>query len=159
MTIIDDFSPFSQVFSLKQKSDTSIMLRAFFNHVERQFSKKIKRIRSNNGGEYISNKLKDFLLMSGVIHELRLPYSAVSHGFAERFNQIIITIARSMSMAAPDVPCLWGESINMAPYLKNRLPYKYLPSSTTPIEHFYGKRPTISHLMRFGSKYKVHLRE
>jgi transposase InsO family protein len=64
-----------------------------FNHVERQFSKKIKRIRSDNGGEYISNELKDFFLTSGVIHELTLPYSPESNGIAERFNQTINMIA------------------------------------------------------------------
>jgi hypothetical protein len=35
LTVIDDFSCVSWVFFLKQKSDTSIMLRTFFNHVER----------------------------------------------------------------------------------------------------------------------------
>ena len=51
LTVIDDFSCFSLVFFLKQISDTSVTLRAFFNHVERQFGKQIKRIPSNNGGE------------------------------------------------------------------------------------------------------------
>jgi hypothetical protein len=69
LTVIDNFSRFSWVFYLKRKSDTSITLRAFFNHVERQFSTEIKRIRSENGGEYISNELKDFLLTSGAIHK------------------------------------------------------------------------------------------
>jgi hypothetical protein len=131
----------------------------FFNHVERQFGKKIKRIRSDNGGEYISNELKDFFLTSGVIHELTPPYSPESNGIAERFNQIINTIARSMTIAAPDFPCLWADAVNMAAYLKNRLPHKHLPSSTTPFERFHGKRPTISHLKPFGSKCYVHIRE
>jgi hypothetical protein len=49
-------------------------LRTFFNHVERQFGKKIKRICSDNGGEYISNELQDFFLTTGVIHHLNPPY-------------------------------------------------------------------------------------
>jgi transposase InsO family protein len=75
LTVIDDFSRFSWVFFLKRKSDTSITLRAFFSHGERQFGKKIKQISSDNGGEYISNELNDFFLTSGVIHELTPPYS------------------------------------------------------------------------------------
>jgi hypothetical protein len=47
----------------------------------------------------------------------------------------------------------------MAAYLKTRLPHKYLPSSTTPFDHFQGKRPTISHLKPFGSKCYLHGRE
>jgi hypothetical protein len=69
LTIIEDFSRFSWVFVWKQKSDTSITLRTLFNHGERQFGKQINQIRSDNGGEYISNELKDFFLTSGVIQE------------------------------------------------------------------------------------------
>jgi hypothetical protein len=47
----------------------------------------------------------------------------------------------------------------MATYLKNRLPHKYLPSSTIPFERFHGKRPTISHFKRFRSQCYVHIRE
>jgi hypothetical protein len=64
-----------------------------------------------------------------------------------------------MTIAAPYFACLWGEAINMATYLKNRLPHKYLLSSTTPFEHFHGKRPTISQLNPFGSKCFVHVGE
>jgi transposase InsO family protein len=159
LTVIDDFSPFSWVFFLKRKSGTSITLRVFYNHVERQFGKKIKRIRSDNGSEYISNELKNFFLTSGVIHELTPPYSPESNGIAERFNQTINTIARSMTIAPPDFPCLWAAAGNMAAYLKNKLPNKHLPSSTTPFERFHCKRPTISHLNPFGSKCYVHIRE
>jgi hypothetical protein len=64
-----------------------------------------------------------------------------------------------MTIAAPDFPCLWAEAVNLAAYLKNRLPHKHLPSSTTPFERFHSKRPTISHLKPFGNKYYVHIRE
>jgi hypothetical protein len=59
LTVIDDVSRFSCVFFLKPKLDNFITLHAFFNYVERQFGKKIKRIPSANGGEYISNELKE----------------------------------------------------------------------------------------------------
>jgi hypothetical protein len=64
-----------------------------------------------------------------------------------------------MTNAAPDFPSLWAEAVNMVAYLKNRLPHKHLPSSTTPFERFHGKRPTISPLKPFGSKCYVHIRE
>jgi hypothetical protein len=67
-------------------------------------------------------------------------------------------IARSMTIAAPDFQCLWAEAINMAAYLKNRLPHKHLPSSTTPFECFHHKRATISDLKPFGSQCYVYIR-
>jgi transposase InsO family protein len=128
-TVIDDLACCSWVFFVKRKSDTSIMLRIFFNHVERQFGKKINRICTDHSGKYISNALKDFFLTSGVIHELTPPYSLESNGISEPFNQTLNTIPRSMTIAAPDFPSLWAEAVNMAAYLKNRLLHKYLPSS------------------------------
>jgi hypothetical protein len=37
---------------------------------------------------------------------------------------------RSITIAAPDLPCLWAKAINKADYVKNRLRHKYLPSSS-----------------------------
>jgi transposase InsO family protein len=119
------------------------MLRALFNHVDRHFGKKIKRICNDNGSKYIRNEFKDFVFISGVIDELTPPYSPQSNGIAEQFNQTINTIACSMTIAALDFPCLWAESVHMTAYLKNRVPPKHLPSSTTPFEHLQSKRPTI----------------
>jgi transposase InsO family protein len=104
----------------------------------------IKRIRHDNGGEYISKGFKDFFVTSGVIHQLTPPCSPESNGIAEWVNQTINLIARSMTMAAPDFPCRWAKAVNMAADLKNWLPHKYLLSSTIPFERFHGKRSTIS---------------
>jgi transposase InsO family protein len=159
LTIIDDFSHFSWVFFLKQKSGTSITLCESFKYVETQFSKKIVRIGSDNGGEYISNEFKDFFLTSGVIHELTPPYSRECNGIAELFRQTINTTARSMNIAAPDFPCLWAKAINITAYLKNRLSHKYLPSSSIVLECFHYQRPTISYLNPFRSNCYVNIRE
>jgi transposase InsO family protein len=83
LTIIDDFSGFSWVFFIKRKLDTSITHRAFFTHDEREFAKMINPIRSDKGSQYISNELKYFFIMIGVIHELTLPYSPESNGFIQ----------------------------------------------------------------------------
>jgi hypothetical protein len=91
-------------------------------------------------------------LSSEAIDELTPPYSPESHGIALLFNQTIKKIARSMTIAAPDFPCLWAEAGNMAAYLKNRLLHKHIPSSRIPFERFHSKRPTISQLKPFGSK-------
>jgi transposase InsO family protein len=159
LTVIDDFSRFSWVFFLKQKSDTSITPPACFTHVERQFGKKIKRIRTDKGSKYINNELKDLILTSRVIHELTPPYSPESDGIGNSVNYTINPIARSMTIAAPDFPCLSAEAVNMAAYLKTRVPHKHITSSTTPFECFHAKRPTILHLKPFRSKCYVHIGE
>jgi transposase InsO family protein len=158
LTIIDDLSRFSRVCFLKQKSDTSITVHAFFNHFERQFGNKINQIHSDSGREYISNKSKDFSSMTRIIHELPPPYLPESNGIVEHFNQIINAIVHLMTISTPDFPSLWAEADNMGTYLTNRLLHKHLPSSTTHFERFHTKRPTISSLKWFESKCYIHIR-
>jgi hypothetical protein len=95
--------------------------------------------------------------MSSVIYELTPPYSPESHDIAVHYNQIINMIASLMTIAASDFTCLWAEAVTIAAYLKNRVPHKHLPSSTTPLESFHVKRPTISYLKPFGSKCYMHI--
>ena len=64
--------------------------------IERQFETKIKRLRSYGGGEYIPNRLKTYLSSIGIIHDNSPAYSHESNGIAERFNQTITTMARTM---------------------------------------------------------------
>jgi hypothetical protein len=66
----------------------------------------IKLIRSNNGGEYISNELNNFFLINSVIHQLISPYSPKSNRITESCNQIINTIVHSMTIAILDFPTL-----------------------------------------------------
>ena len=46
ITFIDDFSKYTTVYLLKNKSDTFEKFQDFLKEVENQFSRKIKRIRS-----------------------------------------------------------------------------------------------------------------
>jgi hypothetical protein len=68
-------------------------------------------------------------------------------------------IARSITIAGADFPCLWAEAGNLGAYLKNSVPHKHLPSSTIPFGHFHSNRPIISDLNPFGSKCYVHIQE
>nr|AAL77122.1 Putative polyprotein [Oryza sativa]AAP52406.1 retrotransposon protein, putative, Ty1-copia subclass [Oryza sativa Japonica Group] len=51
--------------------------------VENQLDRKIKRLRSNCGGEFFSNKFDLFCEEHGIIHERTPPYSPESNGIAE----------------------------------------------------------------------------
>ncbi|GJY05615.1 putative RNA-directed DNA polymerase [Tanacetum coccineum] len=54
LTIVDDFSRSVWVFLLKHKDQASICLVDFHKMVKVQFEKNIKRIRCDNGGEFVS---------------------------------------------------------------------------------------------------------
>lgn len=60
ITFIDDFSDYTLVYLVKNKSETLGMFKTFVNKIEKQFSKKINRFHSERGIEYESSLLNGF---------------------------------------------------------------------------------------------------
>ena len=43
--------------------------------VEKEFGKKVKALRSDNGGDYVSNEFKNFCAAKGIKQELMAPHN------------------------------------------------------------------------------------
>jgi transposase InsO family protein len=69
MTLTDDATKYCYVFLLKTKDEVLECFKTYKVEVEKQLEKKIKRIRSDRGGEYFSNKFDLFCSENGIIHE------------------------------------------------------------------------------------------
>nr|GEX07187.1 retrotransposon protein, putative, Ty1-copia subclass [Tanacetum cinerariifolium] len=54
---------------------------------ENQLGKTIKALRSNRGGEYISQEFKDYLKAFGIVQQLTPPYTPQHNGVSERKNR------------------------------------------------------------------------
>ena len=65
-TFIDDFSRKSWVYFLKHKSETFFKFQLFKSLVENESGKKIKTLRTNNGGEFIKKEFESFLSKHGI---------------------------------------------------------------------------------------------
>ena len=61
------------------------MFLSYKAEVDNQLDRKIKRIRYDKGGEYIT--LNDYCENEGIIHEVTPPYSFESNGVAGRKNK------------------------------------------------------------------------
>ena len=96
ITFIDDFSKYTTVYLLKNKSDAFEKFQDFLKEVENQFGRKIKRIRSDRGREYESSAFNSFVQFLGNIHETTTPYSPASNGIAERKNRTLIKLTNAM---------------------------------------------------------------
>ena len=70
--------------------------KIFLKEVENQFSRKIKRIRSNRDREHESSAFKPFVQSLGIIRETTAPYSPASNGVAERKNRTLIKLTNTM---------------------------------------------------------------
>ena len=75
--------------------------------MEKQLGKPIKTIRSNQGGEYLSNEFINHLVQNGILSQLSAPRMPQQNGVAERMNRTLLDMTRSM-MSYSELPIfLW----------------------------------------------------
>ena len=60
------------VYLMRHKSETFEKFKEFQNEVENQHGKKIKALRSDRGGEYLSHEFSDHLKCYGIVPQLTL---------------------------------------------------------------------------------------
>jgi hypothetical protein len=72
---IDDYSRRTWIYFMKTKDEVFSRFREFKALVENQTGKKIKVLRSDNGGEYTSNEFKKFCKKVGIKRETSVPYN------------------------------------------------------------------------------------
>jgi len=81
---------------MKTKDEVFNRFQEFRAQVENQIGKKIKVLRSDNGGEYTSNEFKDFYKEAEIKRELTISYNPQQNGVVERKNRSIISFVRAM---------------------------------------------------------------
>ena len=94
--------------------------------VEKSSGRKVKTIRTDNGGEYTSNTFQEYLLSEGIRHERTVPKTPEQNGVAERMNRTLVETVRSMLTGARLPQRFWAEALSTAVYLKNRSPTRTL---------------------------------
>ncbi|GKE18606.1 retrotransposon protein, putative, ty1-copia subclass [Tanacetum coccineum] len=75
ITFTDDYSRYGYVYLLKHKHEVFETFKVFKKIVENQLEKTIKVIRSDRGGEYISQEFKDYLKANRIVQQLTPPYT------------------------------------------------------------------------------------
>jgi len=107
MTFIDDYSRYTKVYLIKHKDEAFDMFLSYKTEVENQLDKKIKRIRSDRGGEYVSFYV-----------------SPESNRVAERKNMTLKEMMNAMLISSNAPDNLWGEALLTVCFLQNRIPHK-----------------------------------
>jgi hypothetical protein len=153
ITFVDDCSRFTMVYLLRSKDEAEEMFLKYKAEVENQLDRKIKRLRSDRGGEYDPNTLKAFCEQNGIIHETTAPYTPEQNGIAERKNRTLKNMMNSMLISSGFSDNMWGEAILSACHVLNRVPHKKLDK--TPYEIWKGRAPNLSYLKVWGCLAKV----
>ncbi|XP_059072468.1 retrovirus-related Pol polyprotein from transposon TNT 1-94 [Cryptomeria japonica] len=155
---IDNFSRKTWIYFLKYKESDKVLskFKEFKALTENFSSKRIKCLRSDNGGEYTSSSFHDFCVESEIKREFCVPYNPQQNGVAERKNRTIVEVAKAMIHDQDLQTLLWAEASRTTVYIQNRCSYRALKNMTLE-EAFTGSKSDISHLRIFGSPVYVHV--
>ncbi|KAI7956353.1 hypothetical protein MJO29_007752 [Puccinia striiformis f. sp. tritici] len=149
LTIVDQHLGFKAVKLLKHKSETLDKLEEWIAWAENQTGRKIKRLISDNGGEFKSIFFEEFCCIKGISQFFSPPYTPQNNGMAERSNRAILDKAKCLFAQANLLPRYWAEAIHTATDLCN-----LLPSSTRefkiPYNEFFGRKANLNKLRSFG---------
>jgi hypothetical protein len=148
---VDDYSRFTWVFFLQEKSQTQETLKRFFKRAQNEFGLRIKKFRSDNGTKFKNSQIEGFLAEEGIKHELSSPYTPQQNGVVERKNRTLLDMARTMLDEYKTLDQFWAEAINTACYSINRL-YLHRILKKTSYELLTSKKPNVSYFGVFGSK-------
>ncbi|XP_039128879.1 uncharacterized protein LOC120265009 [Dioscorea cayenensis subsp. rotundata] len=128
------------------------------SHGERQTVEKLRTIRTDKGGEFLSREFEAFCENLGIRHELTAPYTPQQNGLAERKNRVLIEKARCILKFSKLPNEFWTEAVLTAAYISNISPTKAI-FNKTPFESWFGLKPKIHHLRTFGCIAYPHMQK
>lgn len=157
LTFVDDCTHFTVAYLIASRDEVAQRFRDYKAMVEAGFGVKLARLRSDNGGEYISREMQEFCRQSGVVLEYTMSYTPEQNGTAERMNRTLVEKARAMIYESGLPKDLWGEAVMSSVFVTNRSPTNALVVDETPAEMWYGEKPDLSGLRVFGCKAYSHI--
>jgi hypothetical protein len=156
VTFIDDYSRKTWLYLLKSKDEVFNKFQKFKAEIENLTNKKIKTLRTDNGGEYTLKEFVAFCELAGIRRELIVPHNPQRNGVAERKNRYIEETVKALLKDQDLSMFLWGEVAMTAIYVQNRSPHRIL-KDMTPEEAFSGKKPNVENLRIFGCPVYSHI--
>ena len=155
LTFTDDYSRYTITRLLKSKDEAFQAYKDFAAWALTQHGAKIKRLRSDRGGEFTSKNFDKFLNEQGTERRLTTHNTPQHNGVAESLNRRLLERVRAMRHDSGLPKSLWGEAVNFATWLKNRTSTQAL-GNITPYERLYGKKPNLAGIPEWGQRVWVH---
>ncbi|GJS69001.1 putative RNA-directed DNA polymerase [Tanacetum coccineum] len=131
------------------------VFKQFHALVERQTGKKLKCIRTDNGGEYIG-PFDAYCREHGIQHQKTPPKTPQLNDLAERMDRTLVERVRCLLSHAGLPASFWGEALNTAVHVINLTPCVPLRFDV-PDRVWSGKDVSYYHLRVFGCKASVHI--
>ena len=117
VTFIDDCTKMTWVCLMKSKSDVNLLFQKFCNMIRTQYNAQVQVLRSDNGGEYLSSELQQYLEAHRIIHQTNCSNTPQQNGVAERKNRHLLEVVRASLIEAHMPLSYWGGALTSAAYL------------------------------------------
>nr|GFA44862.1 retrovirus-related Pol polyprotein from transposon TNT 1-94 [Tanacetum cinerariifolium] len=150
LVIVDDYSRFTWVKFLRSKDETLDFIIKFLKMIQVRLKVPVRRIRTDNGTEFVNQTLHDYYEEVGISHETSVACSPHQNGVVERRNRTLIEAARTMLIYAQVPLFLWAEAVATASFTQNRSIIR-LRHRKTPYELLHSKLPDLSFFQVFGA--------
>ncbi|GJT02050.1 retrovirus-related pol polyprotein from transposon TNT 1-94 [Tanacetum coccineum] len=154
VSFIDDYSRRCWVYPIKKNSDVFEVFKVYKARVKLDSGKKIKCLRTDNGGEYTGDEFDTFCKQEEIKRQFTTAYTPQQNGVSERMNRTLLERVRAMLATASLGKSLWAEAVNTLCYVINRSPSTAVELKTT-MEMWTGKPVNYSDLHIFRSPIHV----
>jgi hypothetical protein len=144
ISFIDDYSKFTQVYLMKNKSESLDKLKKFIAEIGIP-----RELHTDNGGEYTSNAFKEFCIEKSIKQTFTIPYTPQQNSIAERFWKTLMAMIRAMLKQADMEKKWWGKACLTAVYTWNRTLRGNQDKS--PYEIFFNNSFDLNKLKTFGA--------
>ena len=158
VTFIDDKSRFKAVMPIKRKSDTFAAFKIFKAYAEKQTGRKIKAIRDDKAGEYMSKEFIRYTEEQGIVRQHTVRNRPQQNGVAERANRTLAERMTAMLNESGLSPTWWKECLAALVHVLNRCPTSAVVEGT-PYEVWHKRKPNVGHLRVWGCVAYVHIQK
>ncbi|GJY38849.1 retrovirus-related pol polyprotein from transposon TNT 1-94 [Tanacetum coccineum] len=110
LVIVDDYSRFTWVKFLRSKDEAPDFIIKFLKMIQLRLKVPVRRIRTDNGTEFVNQTLREYYEKVGISHETSVARSPQQNGVVERRNRTLIEAARTMLIYAKALVILMGKS-------------------------------------------------
>lgn len=142
MTFLDEYTNMGFIYFMKSKDQSLECLKHFVQWSERSTGVKLRKIRSDNGGEYTSQKWSEYCVANGIQHSMGPPHSPQLNGKAERFNRTILDRILPTLFHSHLPTRFWEDAARNSLAGLNVSPSRSNPGSSTPASMWYDKSPS-----------------
>ena len=147
----DDHTHYTRVSLMLVKSNMFQSYLEFESWLKTQHGTAVKWLRSDCGGEYLSDEFTHHLKNNGTEQKLTTHNTPEHNGVAEHLNRTLAERVCTILHASGLPKYLWGEVLLHIVWVKNRSATRALDRKT-PYEMLYGKKPDLGNLPSWGVK-------